>query len=362
MLADQQRYDFFFCPSSASDGFSSTEINYKCWRYLNGDVWWEMRRIMRPVLNKADLEVSKTIKPNAGIFDSIARLLGRCWGDVFTPSRKSAEARGDAQAVVSPKLRQEASLSTLGVFVVLLSWSLSRHRREERQKSLQSLEAWLMKVGGKEGLRRREWGMHCSAGNAALCQDRRAGDQYCVHLSRLATFSSISSWKECATLLHLVVIDASSCSSAAGLLRSLVWALANSIDRQIDSLGLPTNILKQELLLGPSGRRHARIDEDYVEHLSQRSVRRKHVHSGAQLGRAMADVAESTCRVWDESYLCKYQASSWEAFEKATIVTVCEDGARIGQPCEETQVYIAWTPDGDCAAVLPPQAWSATTA
>lgn len=37
-------------------------------------------------------------------------------------------------------------------------------------------------------------------------------------------------------------------------------------------------------------------------------------------------------------------------------MSVAEDGARVGQPPEETQVYIAFCAEEDCAAVLPPQA------
>lgn len=170
----------------------------------------------------------------------------------------------------------------------------------------------------------------CTGEVCALCTAKQAGAANCVHIARIAHMSPATSWKDCAQVLHRLAVDSTVCPSIASLLGVVLRRHANGIDGHIDNIGLPSNILKQDFLVGPSGKRKSRVDEDYVLHLSERAVRQKCVHSVAQLGRATSDMSESSCRFWDESFLRKYQASAWWKFEDASFVSIAEDGARVG--------------------------------
>lgn len=357
-MAASSKYSFHFCPSvaSSSDG-ATTTINYKCWKYTDdGSVWWELRRIARPILMKENMELNKTMKANDQVLSAVAASIGAVWLDEYMVSRKAAEARGIEELVGSEKLRQEAGVSTLGLLILLLGWSFARHRGEERSRALCSLEAWLMKVGDASLLPFNLWEDVCTDPLRARCPNRRDGDRMCVHIAKLMTFSDSSTWRELAMLLHSAIVDATVCPSAAGLAEGFVRKIAQGVNGRVDQISLPTNILKEEHFMAQSGKRKARVDEDFIELVSQEKVRQKKIHCGSQLARATGDVPESACRAWDEQFLCRYQAEAWKQFASATFVSVAEDGKRIGQPAEETQMYVAWTPTGDKAAVLPPQA------
>lgn len=145
----------------------------------------------------------------------------------------------------------------------------------------------------------------CTGEVCARCSAKQADAAQCVHIARVAPASRAASWKDFAQFLHRLAVDATVCPSIAALLGVVLKRHSDAIDRRIENSGLPSNILKKDLMLGPSGKRKARVDEDYVLHLSERAVRQKNVHSGAQLGRATGDVSESTCRFWDEGFLRK---------------------------------------------------------
>lgn len=224
-MSGAERYAFFFCPSLAANGLLCVDINYKCWVFSDNAVWWELRRVVRPILDKVDLELAKTMKCNLGVFENISRYLGFSWLSAFMPSRKSAEAQGNADLIASPKLRQEAAVSTRGIFVILLVWSFCRHKVQERQKSVLSLEAWLTRVGPGEFLNEplQSW---CDDEAAGLCPDRRPADQFCVHLARRFNKQQVSSWKQFVAFLHQAVVDASACMSCARLLQKVIIPLS----------------------------------------------------------------------------------------------------------------------------------------
>ena len=87
------------------------------------------------------------------------------------------------------------------------------------------------------------------------------------------------------------------------------------------------------------------------------AVKAKKARSGAAGLRALPeDVHYSLAAKWDNKFLAEYLCAGHRSFKHAKVIGATDDGARLGNPAEETVTFAFWSPQPNEAMVGVPQA------
>ena len=94
-----------------------------------------------------------------------------------------------------------------------------------------------------------------------------------------------------------------------------------------------------------AGSRLARIDEDYRRAVAQRkeAASLTSLDAVAAVDGDLGDARRTTQR-WTDRTIQKHVADAWETHDEkfGTVHCVASDGARLGNPAEETVTYLRW--------------------
>jgi hypothetical protein len=187
------------------------------------------------------------------------------------------------------------------------------------------------------------------------CDARYSPNGQCFHLRDflhcLEDTTHPPMWK----LLRLcegIFMQCAQCVTMKALLVGLVKGIAKLIDDVLVSEAFRVSPI--ELGARRTGKR-SRVDEDFKEYIINDTIQLKTARSGAAALRASnSDVHFSAAAKWEKIYALRYQCAMFRISESTGTLGIAEDGARIGEPPEETQLYLAWDAAADVGIVLPP--------
>jgi len=360
----EAKYKFTFVKASATDADGQhVDINWKAYEYQDAAVYWEARMVFGCYNNgtRKDMELHKWIKKLEPSLNGLLAAWGVVYNHAVKPSFKAAAYRSEEE-VLDPHVRNEWTMSTIGVLALLVLWSTTSHSRAKRVRASAMLSAWMSRLLEPSLCTTSAFLRHVRS-HASSCQQGLVTEGVCTHLvdccKGCVGADQRQVWNSAADIAASWYGLGAHCKAASACLSAVAQVWSGSMDQRLGTLGLASDVTKETPMQGP--KRKLRVDEDLRHHYSQGSVRSKRVHSGAQLAKATADVAVETARRWDDQTLLQYRAAAWATFEEGNIVSIASDGSRIGDPAEETIVFIAWDAKSDRAVFLPPQAFSEHT-
>ena len=260
-----------------------------------------------------------------------------------------------------PQVKEEWTISSKGILVLLLIFIVSRHSHADRERAQALCAGFLGAMLIPEHLG-REWAMAESVDVARLC--REGQDQgLCAHVRSfrngpLQNPALHGPWMDFVHILVSLMQAGADCAACKALLGRwldrLVGLIEDTAHQNLDLLADPS---KATVLMGK--KRKLRIDEDLKRKWSFDDLLAKRVHSASQAARFagfFGSSASGCTRAWEDQGLSQYMVASWKVFEHAGVVGISSDGKRLGNPAEETNTYTAWSADQNLAVWLPPQA------
>ena len=123
------------------------KVSFKAWRYITKEVLWEVRSVLDDFFPKeaACWETARVLKKQMGHVKEVCEMLGlKFWGE-FIPNHKSYAQNKDFydnESLPTKFVREEFSVTTLGLIVWLVTWSENRSRNCERDRLRAMLTAF----------------------------------------------------------------------------------------------------------------------------------------------------------------------------------------------------------------------------
>ena len=161
-------------------------------------------------------------------------------------------------------------------------------------------------------------------------------------------------WGDLAVSLTDLAVLAHDCRDCARVLGFWLAMFTTGIDRRVDRMGFEQDPSKAAL---PQGRqKRLRVDEDLKRYMTVDAVSAGRFHSAAQGLRMIGfgHHASNSGAQWEEQGLQLYLTASWQGFEGGGVTCVANDGKRLGNPAEETEVFLCWHGKSNVSTVTPP--------
>eukprot|EP00971_Amphidinium_carterae_P130769 2590470-Amphidinium_carterae.2 len=116
-------------------------LHWKAYAFSTGTTTWELRRVIDTVIGDNGPKLSKMLW-NCGYF---VDLFSRCLAtsSEIVPSQSAYASAPDKWHVPAWSVRQEYCITTVGLLVLLLDWTMNRRRRLERARCREALAQWL---------------------------------------------------------------------------------------------------------------------------------------------------------------------------------------------------------------------------
>lgn len=157
-------------------------------------------------------------------------------------------------------------------------------------------------------------------------------------------------------LLEECMKAAPHCKVAHRGLQALTLGVAEHVDGRLETLGWATDNVKHcEHVLAPSGRKR-RLDEDFRDEVAKKALRLGHASSMGSFLRVVEGGDSSAAKGILNERLGRYYVVCRKAHVGVERLTVALDGSKLGQPLEETEMYLTWNGDINQSAVGIPQA------
>jgi hypothetical protein len=143
-----------------------------------------------------------------------------------------------------------------------------------------------------------------------------------------------------------------SCDATVDLVTHLICGTSQMLDESIGDGRFAVDPLR---LGDRRTNKRRRVDESFKESVINATLQQKRARSGAAALRAMSsDVHPQTAHKWEATFMSAYQVATFRANETSSVYAVLEDGCRLGEPAEETQLYLGWNAECDVGIVHPP--------
>lgn len=264
-------------------------------------------------------------------------------------------------ALADARTREEYSINTSGVIVLLLMWT-----RASRIKTLKD-KALALAVGMFQRLVRSiryvaSVMQEAFSGSARLCQPDAADGGLCPCgrdvLQYVDERADGSQWRNFVSSMNAARAACETCPCAKVAYQTIVHKLAADFDERVagedDGLGLTSDVRRRPRL--GDDRKRRRVDEDYKQTVCIDMIRSKDAPNAGRLIKVdRVGCCVSNGRHWEADVCKMHQSASLLSFDGGRFFHVAEDGSRCGHPAEETIVYLLWEEAKKLSAVLPPQ-------
>ena len=336
---------FFPLHAIGADG-QTLESKQVVYHYVDRSaLYWELLPLLE--CNRTDtatLDVSHRVKAFRPVWDLLWYMLGWSSDEVLIPSKRSwilkQKTRGDAaddDEVPTELVREAWTISFVGVLSTLAYWSVHR-----KQRGLYLAKAWLEAVVAKFAQSDSLLGDLPEELSLALgqCQDG-ARDGVCSHMAPLLAGLAAPA-QPTTTLVSLmggVCRVMPQRPSARASMRTICEAIADRAEARVDALDLCDNALKASVTRVIGGRRRGWGESFKSAVMEGLSKRQKSQHASA-----ICDV-EGACprrqSDWHWQKLASIRFAGKRCFtDLSGTFNVCSDGARLGKPAEDTNVYV----------------------
>lgn len=353
------------CDDVDGQGLSLT---WKMWAYTDGRCFWEIRRVLLHLHRRRKIvKVSHQINVEKEAWTLFMELLGFRWAQHYRASTRAtahaasrgAEPHGEGSTAPNDEddeyTRDEHSISTPGLIALLLCTCIFKKIKacqSEARYMLLGLFSVTLPRELCEALPRSEW----LATASTKCT---LGGTPCCHMAHWIDVQKRSDYLHCVNVvdeLRCLSHVAHGCAGACAILNSFILAVAEIVEKKAQNIG-DTDATKTKLLEG-SCKKKLRVDEDYkVQKMELGASGSGKCSSSSQAIAADREVAhESLGRRWCEQSVARRIAQLWMQNSNGAqldgVHSVAEDGARLGQPAEETVIYAYWNARHQCSSWL----------
>ena len=324
---------------------------WKAWLY-NSDrsLFWEMRRVC--VYVGLTRGCSKLLKEKGPAWDWSLRAAGASLSDWFLPSSYCEDADlGDE------RIRHEYSVSSEGVLTLLVSEFFAR----EDTSQITSALSKLFEVALIDDKVADVFSSACAPHVRVMCGEsirRTSRGMACTHLADVCDLASAHETEPRQFLAAVILRVAREARAGRCLAASATWkgilqafrdaaaaSFHDRFDKDIFKLKMPRSCTK----------RLRRTDEDHRKAVIFSAHQGHMAQNSASFLRAQSQVATSGAvlgRRWDGRQDCIYLSSLWSGFEGTEVFHIAFDGARFGQPAEESLILVCCDPDTQIAGVM----------
>lgn len=336
----------------------SVSIDWKAFIYEGAEVMWALKpplEDMRHGERSSRLNIKDLLKLREGVWQLIFHRCGFDWTGALERSLKSVAARSDEPNAANLKTRNEHTVTTSLLLVLLFDAAANRKTARSRSKVVAMICALLTVCWKPDvvtaGSLNEMFCSHseaCAAPGAGACRHQRQA---------MSAFTSAASPLlgviACLTFCFGEVLW--SCEALASECRLLLLQVARLIDESVPAMQGCDAPLRHQRGVDHRGVKR-RAGDDFKASLLVEVVGKRRAHS--KHTRAVIDgYSKSTCRAWDRTELRAIMSASWRTLGGASgVFCLQEDGARLMMPGRETMVHILQNNRLGVATYLPPQA------
>lgn len=155
------------------------EADFKLWIYLSGEVYWELRRLIKYRAPDADATtpVHKVLKRNRAVWMTEFQTAG-VHEQAIKDSLNAAKVNDDDEAINDPLTREEYSITTGALLCLMLFWCRCTRSLSTRERSRALFQGFLARTVGSygtvttivlEGLQTNAHHCRVDAGHGDLC-------------------------------------------------------------------------------------------------------------------------------------------------------------------------------------------------
>lgn len=340
------------CPGVTSSG-TETTIRWKCLHYnSSGAVRWDLGTPLDVWSGHKDFRLCKFLRREMDAWQHIFKKFEWSVSEHFPLTSKQVRLHQGAHA--TDFTRTGSTASTQAVLFMFSFWASQKWRVADRKQARAMLRGFTAQILdpvfglGDFGPRLLE---KCAQG----CSDDDK-QTVCKCLEAVLYFFGREE-SEVDDFVHVVNAlwlreDCKSCGLALPL---LLENIAQLIDEALPKKGFSDDIVKN--VLHRSGTKRRRVyDEDFVRYLTEDTIRLK--RTAGALGVAQEeDVSAKRLRAWVSQNVEARITMGWKLGSSITgVLNITEDGARLSNPGEETQLYLAHAPYQKFSVMLPNQA------
>lgn len=353
----QASLSYSFIPCSCVDGGGKAcTVSLCCWE-LGEVVWWELRIPAKHLLpSRASLDLHRLSQRDLQGWKEAVVASGCDLDEHLAASRKSQGSRGEELQDIN---QQEWAMTTFALLTLMLWWSTSRRRVVEKGMGEALLHGILLATLHGDVATDPMWGLLDPA-FLQHCRHGALGQGPCCHYTAAREHMLLQegavSQLRCAQWLLTVHKAGLECPMLAMWGAHLCKGLAAEVDRGVRAGDWSSDALKDATHLG-GPKKKLRISEAYRQ-ATNTAVAEGRAISRTRVLKLGGDVCESSARSWDNHDAQVLLASGWQSFGKVSNLTLAPDASRLGNPAEDTEMFPAWTSDGNIAMWLCPQATS----
>ena len=279
-----------------------------------------------------------------------------CW-----PSVKAARSRNLQIDRHRSHIFQEHTVDAFGL-VAVIGWLAVSHRLTKKKTELHDVLYAFLAETLTDDFDARSKALDIASALAVGCSSPPLIDGHCFCTAPLVmAFRRAEGARSVDAGTHVVLSVMkvhTSCAVGARLKRAVMLVIAKHIERNVSDgamgFGVDQGVVFQRL--APRFRKRARVDEQFKTYVASEVARSKTAKNGSQLLRGHADdFSPSLARAWAERELSAIRVAAPREFKGSLVIGVCEDGARLGSPPEETVYYCWWSACKNIGTVGVPQ-------
>jgi hypothetical protein len=321
--------------------------------------WWQAREVLTDLKQLAPGQyLHKWWYFKKDVIESSGLALGLTADDMIKASQKSKRARlqrsGDAdEACTGSDCRQEWMISSAGMLVIMMVLATTSRKLLHKHAAEVHMNAFLGAMLPADCVSTHDLA-NVSIAIVQQCPMIN-GQAHCLHmeelLQELRDMSAPEQYR-LARALRAAGPLMPCCPAVTLWLRSIIKTIADDIDKAVEGKRNIDDALYVRAATQHIGRR--RVDEDVKHEITTSLIASGRASNSRDAARFLRISTASAASKWDENEVLVYQATCWQSCVQQKSFSVALDGKRLGQPCEETEVYACWVYPGDKAMWLPP--------
>lgn len=325
--------------------FESKQVAYY---YSQSDrLHWQLLPALAAInTEKGPLDVCRRVRQERPSWEVVWSLLGFDTGEMLFASKKSLLTQqrrdGSGIAIAGEYTRDTWTIDCKGLLVLLAHWSHNRRNERGRYLSKVFLELLLGKLA-RAGELDEILADVLGFGFAEDVCDEQSVDGICCHVqTALGAVPDGEATPQRRFVELLVASDkvAVSCASAREFLRQAIAHVAGVIAQRLEHVSSATDALVHSRSERDIGGRTRRWGETFRHTITTGLAKRGKARHASEVG-SVFDACSRRMSEWNQRDMVAMQASAIRHFSIAggTFV-VASDGAQLGHPGEETNIYL----------------------
>jgi hypothetical protein len=308
---------------------------------------------------KTKFEVARYMRTTGPVLRVVAEKLNINYDETFFPSRLALGRQTRKQSAEEHKdikvAKESFTCMTKGLLLIFAWFALARKCSGEKREACKIFAGFLRQVLS-EDFDIDECVLSMLSEFACHCRAPPVAGSDCVHVQEfrrsMALWPDSGPQRTCEAVFQIFVFHSKGCPALKDLCVELFETIAEEIDAEI--LDGRFEVVARELRPRPN-RKRRRIDEHFKHEVINDCLKHKKAKSGRAFLRVDGSADASVATKWEAEHMMHYLTASARGMKDVRQISLASDGARLGDPPEETLMTLAWTPQGGVGVVPPPQ-------